>query len=304
MGQIFISPFGKTRFRELFVADFFSSLIKVFADLTRTSCFYASGSWVMKLAVDRCEVIDNISTTAVSVLPLLWRFLQCVRRYYDTRQRFPHFANAFKYALAQTIILMGVFHPLYTHTSSHSWNAHRLTWLIGCILSGLYTFSWDLVMDWGLVTNQNEEAPLLRKKLVFSNHKWVYYTAIVIDFVLRFAWTVTILPSTLNPYWGTNDSSFNKAFYEMVFLPILMALEVGRRAMWGIIRVEYEHLQVLEKFEKYDYAPVYFQSDGADLEGEVKTENVQKDSKRFGIVLEIVLAAILVVVASVIVAVW
>ena len=35
-------------------------------------------------------------------------------RYRDTGHRFPHLANAWKYAFAQTVSLYGVFHPNYT----------------------------------------------------------------------------------------------------------------------------------------------------------------------------------------------
>ena len=43
---------------------------------------------------------------------------QNLRRYYDTKDRFPHLANAFKYAFAMTVGLFGVFHPNYKNTNA------------------------------------------------------------------------------------------------------------------------------------------------------------------------------------------
>jgi hypothetical protein len=36
----------------------------------------------------------------LTALPPIWRFLQCLRRYYDTRNIFPHLANGGKYTMS------------------------------------------------------------------------------------------------------------------------------------------------------------------------------------------------------------
>lgn len=116
--------------------------------------------------------------------------LKNLHRYYDTKQRWPHFFNSIKYALAQTVIFVGIFHPLYIHTSQHNWNWHRLVilnffffflfsssspqiWLSSCILSAFYAFAWDVWADWGidLSSFSLDESP--RRTLVFRDHKWV-----------------------------------------------------------------------------------------------------------------------------------
>lgn len=36
----------------------------------------------------------------LSALPLMWRAIQCLRRYYDSRSAFPHLANCTKYLIS------------------------------------------------------------------------------------------------------------------------------------------------------------------------------------------------------------
>jgi hypothetical protein len=189
--EILKSPFGRLTFREQFIADILTSLIKVIVDVERSLCFYLTGSWlssapVIQPGVDvfdapRCHEINLYAVAALSVLPLWLRFMQTLRRYYNTGQRFPHFANAMKYALSQTVVFMGIFHPLYTHTSIHDWNWHRWVWLFLGIASALYTFSWDVTMDWGLFGSDASAAKGAAphhhhgfgRRLLFHRHRWV-----------------------------------------------------------------------------------------------------------------------------------
>ena len=114
--------------------------------------------------------------TAVCALPLLFRFLQCLRRYYDTRVGW-NLANAFKYALASMVVVFGGMHAEVKSFSSHSHGEgsgsggasnpnpspgspddsassisfFTVLYLVAITLSTLYTFAWDVKMDWGLL---------------------------------------------------------------------------------------------------------------------------------------------------------
>jgi hypothetical protein len=88
-------------------------------------------------------------------LPLLIRFNQCLRKFHDTGDRFPHLANAAKYALSQMVTLAGTFHPLYLEFTGPTRINNRIPfyqifWTILFISSSLYSFAWDVYMDWGL----------------------------------------------------------------------------------------------------------------------------------------------------------
>jgi hypothetical protein len=72
----------------------------------------------------------------LTVLPPIWRFLQCIRRYRDTRNAFPHLANCGKYAAT---ILTGVALSFYRIERSTPALACYLTI---AILNSIYTSEW------------------------------------------------------------------------------------------------------------------------------------------------------------------
>lgn len=94
-----------------------------------------------------------------STVPGIWRALQCLRRYYDTRNAFPHLVNCGKYTFT---ILFYMSLSLYRIDKSHSLKALFITFAtinsIYCCEYGHCTlFSrsnltpiaiWDLAMDW------------------------------------------------------------------------------------------------------------------------------------------------------------
>eukprot|EP00954_Amorphochlora_amoebiformis_P021907 1349392-Amorphochlora_amoeboformis.AAC.1 len=88
---------------------------KIFADLEYSVCLYAIG----------------LSTFSNGKLVIH----TCMHRYIETRKRWPNLANAFKYTLCQV---------------SAPWSPYRLFWLALIVFTTLYTYFWDIIMDWGL----------------------------------------------------------------------------------------------------------------------------------------------------------
>ena len=70
----------------------------------------------------------------------------------------------------------------------------------------------------------------------------VYYAAIVIDFVLRFLWTLTLVPYTHNVKFQDTP------IYDVID-NFLGPIEILRRSMWAVFRVENEHLHSAEHCE-------------------------------------------------------
>jgi hypothetical protein len=81
-----------------------------------------------------------------------------------------------------------------------------------------------------------------------------------VNFLLRFAWTLSILPARFNPYWSasTHQAMFDDWHYEMIFLPSLVLAELARRMMWLLLRVEHEHWRLWQRFAIYQYSYLYF----------------------------------------------
>jgi len=104
-----------------YVGDIFTSMVKVFQDIAWTICFVVSGDWLIDEDLKQSTRhvwahsfwYKNVLIPVICLLPLLFRFNQCLRKFLDTGKRFPHLANAAKYALSQTVTLFGAFHPLY-----------------------------------------------------------------------------------------------------------------------------------------------------------------------------------------------
>lgn len=65
-------------------------------------------------------------------LPPIWRFLQCLRRYNDTRNVFPHLANGGKYIMT---IISAVMLSLYRMNNTRS---HLALYIAFSVINGVY----------------------------------------------------------------------------------------------------------------------------------------------------------------------
>ena len=74
---------------------------------------------VPSLDSTRCQKLNSIMLPIISVLPLFWRMMQCLKRYYTTRDKV-HLPNAGKYAAGLSVVLfsslMGNFQGTHTGT--------------------------------------------------------------------------------------------------------------------------------------------------------------------------------------------
>lgn len=177
---------------------------------------------------------------------------QCCRRYYDTHDRWPHLANAGKYALSHSVVLMGVFHHSFYKPDAAGENDTYIGqlkhyWFLSLISSTIYNFLWDVYMDFGLGRRPHK---FLRERLLYDN-VLVYYAAIVIDLFMRFSWTLTLLPVV----YTTNtpeDTKFWTTDWFILVQPLLAAAEVIRRGMWSVLRVEYEYITQSATMKKFE----------------------------------------------------
>eukprot|EP00298_Acanthocystis_sp_HF-20_P013635 c20445_g1_i6.p1 GENE.c20445_g1_i6~~c20445_g1_i6.p1 ORF type:complete len:596 (+),score=187.30 c20445_g1_i6:352-2139(+) len=282
--EIIISPFGRVTFREFFVADFLTSLVKPMIFLVYSWCFYLSGEWLTdpvqegaKPAAfcDSNQLFMQIITPLLSALPLWFRFLQCVRRYRDTGKRFPNLANAAKYALAHSVVFLGL-------VAQSANGDFRGVWIASLVLSTLYTFYWDVKMDWGLGSRTlTPNCFDLRDRLMFP-HKNFYYFAIGADLIMRFLWTLTLVQ-----WW-------NHWPLEAVVSSLLLGvIEISRRSMWACFRLEAEHLQNTEGYRPIEIIPLHFATATAQPEDD---EEDEKGSQTWRATAEVIIFSLLVMV--------
>jgi len=87
---------------------------------------------------------------------------------------------------------------------------------------------------------------------------WCYCTAILVDLVLRFVWTYTLIPA---PH--RDDVHFDKDF-ALYIAPFAATAEILRRCMWSVFRLENEHLNNTARYRKVTYIPLHFDAPTSD----------------------------------------
>ncbi|KAL1635854.1 Xenotropic and polytropic retrovirus receptor 1 [Neofusicoccum ribis] len=203
-------------FRDFFLGDMFCSQTYAMGNIELFFCLYAN-EWD---SPSSCNSSHSRLLGFFTTLPGIWRALQCLRRYYDTRNVFPHLVNCGKYTW--TILY---YMSLSLYRLDKTW--HLRSFFIFCAtVNAVYCSVWDLVMDWSLM-NPYAKRPFLRDHLGYKNIYW-YYIAIVVDPILRFNWIFYAI--------------YGDDVQHSAILSFIVALsEIFRRGMWTLFRVENEH---------------------------------------------------------------
>lgn len=239
-----------------------TSLVKPEMDWIYGTCYFGKGVFLSEnvlqdsnAMVYQCAAANNswirlVISPIVCALPLWFRFIQCLRRTYDSGERFPHLANALKYSLAMIVVLLSAFHPFDRHEEG---TMLRSAWISIFCISGLYSFCWDVFMDWSLGRPQYG---FLSDKLMYPRRD-LYYFAIVIDFFLRFSWVLTLVdPGTVSSFLRL--SIFTHDSLSMLVQTSIQMTEIFRRTMWGFFRLENEHLRNTLHFRTSNFIPLHF----------------------------------------------
>ena len=149
------------------------------------------------------------------------RAAQCLRRFGETQNAFPHLANFGKYCCT-----IGMYATLGAFRLRRSWGL-LIAFSLVATINSIYCIVWDVVIDWSLgSTAKTAKRKFLRKELLFSR-TWWYYTALVLDPLLRFNWILYVV--FVNDLQHSSIVSFFVAFSE-----------VFRRGFWALFRVENE----------------------------------------------------------------
>mmetsp|Transcript_6853 Transcript_6853/g.12446 ORF Transcript_6853/g.12446 Transcript_6853/m.12446 type:complete len:625 (+) Transcript_6853:814-2688(+) len=218
----FASPFTKSDFTHVFITDQLISLVIPLTDLEYTLCFYFSSD------KDSCQDRMRLAPMLVTFFPLVVRLLQCTRYLYDSRSlRHPQALNAGKYL--SSIIVIGFN---YAYKTLGGWLV--FVWVVTAFISTCYSYAWDLVRDWGLLT-PGAKHKFLRQKLVYKSPK-MYYWAMISNLLLRFTWVLTI----------SSNIVFESIRPELFTMMLGMA-EVFRRTQWNVFRMEFEQTQAQDR---------------------------------------------------------
>ena len=230
--RIIMSPLPVVKFGDFWLADQLNSMVPLLLDVQFFLCYCGiTSSWKNELDLKSCTVSGNGVRPIISCLPALWRFWQTLRCYQRTR-KFAHLVNSVKYFTTFPVV---VFAFIFTVTvKGESWKSLTfdrvgwiiIMWSISSVIHSLYTFFWDVKMDWGLFCFSKRM--LLRPTLYYP--KFVYVIAIIFDFIIRFACAIKLTLAIVYHY----DS-------DIIYFALIIA-ELLRRWVWNFFRIEYEDI--------------------------------------------------------------
>ncbi|XP_046607665.1 xenotropic and polytropic retrovirus receptor 1-like isoform X6 [Neodiprion virginianus] len=237
MGRIFCAPFFYVGFADFWLADQLNSLQTVFLDLQYFVCFYTkNSSWTRVTDAEVCILHEHSMRPFVACLPAWFRFAQCLRRYRDTKEIFPHLANASKYATSFFVVIFSYLHLAYANRyQTTTQNPYFYLWVVASVVSSCFAYTWDVKLDWGLLEVRKGENKFLREEIVYTS-PYYYYFAIVEDFILRFGWAFSLSLTEMG------------YVHADLMVSIVAPLEVFRRFVWNFFRLENEHLNNCGKF--------------------------------------------------------
>ncbi|KAI0471787.1 EXS family-domain-containing protein [Xylariaceae sp. FL0804] len=222
--RLLFAGFYPVEFRDFFLGDLYCSLTYATCNIELFFCLYAH-QWNQP---PQCNSSHSRLLGFFYALPAIWRALQCIRRYRDTKNVFPHLVNCGKYGMT---IMQAVTLSLYRIEGTIT---HLVLFIIFSALTGVYTSIWDLFMDFSLLQPDARE-PFLRDILGLKR-RWPYYAIMIVDPLLRFTWIFYAI--------FTYDREHS------TFVSFLVAFgEVTRRGMWTLFRVENEHCSNVAQYK-------------------------------------------------------
>ena len=247
-----LSPFLSIAFLVPWVTDQMLSLVIPLKDLSYTICYSVNVLKNYEIK-NSCKVDTRSVELVIIFMPLVYRFIQCLKKAKRKVKwdRFLEIVNAGKYFTT----LLTTFLSLY----QKSLEVIYYFWIVFLFISTFYSYLWDVIKDWGFF-EKNTKHVFLRNRLYYPK-KYFYYLAIIFDLGLRFTWTLTISPNSLD-----------SLIYIVVLNTGLGILETFRRTLWNYFKVELENV----KYEK-EYSSI----EGFLLPFEMNLSTKDKNIKKF-----------------------
>lgn len=171
IGRMISAPFYPVQFADFWLADQLNSLVTALMDFQFLTCFYVTnGDWLSAGDSRQCMEDDFIIRPIVNCLPAWFRFAQCLRRYHDSKEAFPHLVNAGKYSTTFLVVIFATLKNFHAKNYADTFdNPYTYCWLISAFVSSCYALTWDLKMDWGLFDKNAGENTFLREEIVYSS---------------------------------------------------------------------------------------------------------------------------------------
>ena len=256
------------QFRDFFLADQLVSASIFLGDLYYCGCFSfyvltSSGSSVRGtspgdlIAASECMQTNNAVKPFIICLPYIWRLCQCVIMMKVTKNRV-HIANGVKYSLGLLVLVVG---DLARRSQS---DYFYIVWVMVTLSGQLYSWFWDFIMDWGWKlfdwnilwrtrrshSRSTNMTPMLPAGAAFKTRRihlpWLFHASCIPgDLIFRLLFFTTI------------DEGLSPFLPDPRLLSLCLGvIEIFRRCIWNVLRIENEQLHNLESYRpKTDEVP-------------------------------------------------
>ena len=228
-----IFPIGKNdvRFKDGIFGDILISLSEPFKNLLLGYCLMVCHECYVNNSRGPCNK-ETIPCWLISAYPQFIKFTQMANRLYYTKICWPYIGNMIKYFIRFINTTLGFF---YERDKGKVRFWFRI--IVGAI-STTYNIIWDLYIDWGCLRKNNNHF-LLREKITFP--RFLYYFTICYEIIIRGAWTWYFIPlsSSLSEWKGLFKDT----------------LEIIRRGLWALLRIENENLSNPEYYRSFLIIP-------------------------------------------------
>lgn len=222
--RLLLAGLYPVEFRDFFMGDMYCSLTYSMANIELFFCLYAN-DWQNP---SQCNSNHSRLLGFFTALPAVWRAFQCIRRFKDTGNVFPHLVNCGKYMMT-----IASYVALSSYRIQRS-NSNLALYITFALLNAIYCSIWDLFMDFSLMQFHSRNKGL--RDILAFNRKWVYYSIMVIDPLLRFNWIFYAIFT-----YDTQHSTIASFFVSLA--------EVIRRGIWALVRVENEHCANVSQYK-------------------------------------------------------
>ena len=189
-------------------------------------------------------------------LPYLIRARQCLVMHTigsmkNDPKRYQHMLNTIKYSTSLWPLIVSAYQKVVTTEEEKATAEKVLITLF--VINSTYSLAWDIIMDWGMCKNPQAMVPescaggapmatttaghnkpqscahsVLRNRLRFGASTSI--AILLIDIVLRYCWLLR--------FW--EDKLFPSAD---IYILCTQFLEAFRRALWNLLRVEWENIK-------------------------------------------------------------
>ncbi|ODV77528.1 EXS-domain-containing protein [Suhomyces tanzawaensis NRRL Y-17324] len=245
------------RVNDILLSDSLMSYSKVLNDF---------GLFVWKTYISEGPYNDYLEISILSI-PILIRIKQCWFEYSTTKQR-PHLLNLFKYAssfgpLGVNLCIkrfIKVDHEMDENLKQAALQRLQTLnnwWYLTSFINSTYSFIWDIKMDWGfglfdqLFDTEKPFRAIRTKNQLHYPSEFIYYVAIVVDFMLRFIWVLKpfIVEHDLN---NSQDLTYLHILSTFLFgydslsfgYTVIEFLELFRRWMWCFFKLESDFVKL------------------------------------------------------------